>query len=145
MDIGEVRIAVVSENGVARAANPLTHVAAHLAEADETELHQLCSLGCDVAWRHERAAALTYRPDPKPGRSRTSVGIRAHAHALTCGFTNADRPAVFRRFRARHDPVHTHGPQAGPEDRARLWTDAGDRGQAGRGQPLSRTGMIRYL
>jgi hypothetical protein len=41
VDIGEVRVAVVSEDGVTRAANPLAHVAAHLAEADETELHQL--------------------------------------------------------------------------------------------------------
>jgi hypothetical protein len=57
VDIGEVRVAVVSEDGVARAADPLAHVAAHLAEADETELHQLCSLGLqvsDVALRHFR-------------------------------------------------------------------------------------------
>ncbi|GHA41925.1 hypothetical protein GCM10010303_61290 [Streptomyces purpurascens] len=77
MDIGEIRVAVVSEDGVARAADPLAHVAAHLAEADETELHQLFSLGVqvsDVALRHSRAAS-----EPKPGRSRTSVGIRAQS------------------------------------------------------------------
>src|SRR3954471_10773886 len=40
VDIGEVRVAVVSDHGEACAADPLAHVAAHLAEADETELHQ---------------------------------------------------------------------------------------------------------
>ena len=40
VDIGDVRVAVVSDDGVAGAADALAHVAAHLAETDETELHQ---------------------------------------------------------------------------------------------------------
>lgn len=41
VDIGEVRVAVVSDDGVACAADALAHVAAHLAETDETKLHQV--------------------------------------------------------------------------------------------------------
>ncbi|GAA4553908.1 hypothetical protein GCM10023097_52070 [Streptomyces collinus] len=88
MDIGEVRVAVVSEDGVTCAADPLAHVAAHLAEADETELHQLFSLG-SATWHGGTCVPRgTFVPasEPKPGRSRTSVGIRAQSYALTCGF-----------------------------------------------------------
>ncbi|GAA3126252.1 hypothetical protein GCM10017687_45980 [Streptomyces echinatus] len=39
LDVGDLRVAVVADDGVAGAADPLAHVAAHLAETDETELH----------------------------------------------------------------------------------------------------------
>jgi hypothetical protein len=38
-DVGELGIAVVADDGVAGAADPLAHVPAHLAEADESQLH----------------------------------------------------------------------------------------------------------
>jgi hypothetical protein len=38
-DVGEVGVAVVADNGVARAADAFAHVAAHLAQADESEFH----------------------------------------------------------------------------------------------------------
>ncbi|GGX78451.1 hypothetical protein GCM10010515_52730 [Streptomyces fructofermentans] len=79
---------------MACAANALAHVAAHLAEADETELHQVVP---SLATWQDGTFVPAY--EPKPGRSRTSVGTAAQTYGPTCGF----------------------------------------------GQPLSRTGMIRYL
>ncbi|GHF04655.1 hypothetical protein GCM10017776_22940 [Streptomyces griseoluteus] len=87
MDVREVRVAVVSDDGVACAADALTHVAAHLAEADETELHQLFLRSlCGVPG--------TWVPGTEPNGdpSCTTVGIRAHTYAPTWAF--ATGPAL---------------------------------------------------
>ncbi|GGV18973.1 hypothetical protein GCM10010293_13630 [Streptomyces griseoflavus] len=88
MDIGEVRVAVVSEDGVPCAADPLAHVAAHLAEADETELHQLSSLGM-----RRGVTALTYR--------RPSLNPDARAHLWAYALTRTPSPAASERLLSR--------------------------------------------
>ena len=82
VDIGEVRVAVVSDDGVACAADALAHVAAHLAEADETELHQMFLM-------RVVSAAFVPGSEPKPGRVRTPVGIPAQTQPSTCGSSAA--------------------------------------------------------
>ncbi|GHD38874.1 hypothetical protein GCM10010335_38240 [Streptomyces galbus] len=100
MDIRDVRVAVVPDDGVARAAYPLAHVAAHLAEADETELHQLCSLG-----RWGVCGTLVPPYEPNPTGLCTAVGIRAQTWRLTCGFRAAAVPVTHRGGPAPCTPV----------------------------------------
>ncbi|GAB7103004.1 hypothetical protein JCM4814A_13180 [Streptomyces phaeofaciens JCM 4814] len=121
MDIGEVRVAVESDDGVAGAADPLAHVAAHLAEADETELHQLFLRSlCGV--RAPSYPCPSLNPDP-------------HAHLWAY--------ALIRT--ARLGPIHTSYLRVLPKQGPGCPRTVDNRAGVGAAQPLSRTGMIRYL
>jgi hypothetical protein len=43
LGVGDLLVGVVTDDGVAGAAQPLAHVATHPAESDEAELHQRCT------------------------------------------------------------------------------------------------------
>ena len=84
-----VRVAVVADDGVPGAADPLAHVAAHLAEADQTELHAAPFAVCGSdGGRPDRCRAQAAAP-------AAGSGEQAQRHQqVAVGVVGARRPAL---------------------------------------------------
>ena len=67
VDVADVRVAVVADDGVPGAAQPLAHVAAHLAEPDESELHAVASRSDDAWSRRAPATRDAALAQPRAG------------------------------------------------------------------------------
>ena len=91
VDVGDLGVAVVADDGVPGAADPLAHVAAHLAEADESEsmpcptlrtcAAEQWSRSGEQAARHQQVAVVAVaaspsRPSPRPRVTTGLVAVR---------------------------------------------------------------------
>ena len=112
----DVRVAVVADDGVPGVAQAGAHVAAHLAEADESDLHAILPPVLRAAWvlprcrlrpvarlrrrsgeqaaRHQQVAERRGRRRPAPAAPLITTGLEAWVKASsTTGWSMAPRPS----------------------------------------------------
>ena len=87
--VGDRLVAVVADDLVAGAAEPLAHVAAHLAQTDQTQLHVddsswLCGAATTRCWHREATSPRHRRGQATPGSAQAREAHR-HEHVAVRG------------------------------------------------------------